>query len=147
MPLRRQLPNDWTPRSDAYFASLLALRSPWRVADDFGVGFSSFFALKQLPVDYVKIDGSFIRNLYKDMDDQIIVRAMAQIAQGLGKNTIAEFVDDERTLSLLRDYEINFSQGYLLGKPLPLEQAFSMLPRPNRRSLPKQVISRARTRS
>jgi EAL domain-containing protein (putative c-di-GMP-specific phosphodiesterase class I) len=92
--------------------------------DDFGVGFSSFFSLKELPIDYVKIDGSFIKNLDKNRDDQILVKALAQVADGFGKETIAEFVDSDRTLALLRGYGINYAQGYMLGIPLPFEEAF-----------------------
>jgi diguanylate cyclase (GGDEF)-like protein/PAS domain S-box-containing protein len=95
--------------------------------DDFGVGFSSFYCLKQLPVDYVKIDGSFIKNLDKNTDDQIMVKALAQVANGFGKESIAEFVGNEMTLALLREYGIGYGQGYMLGIPLPAEQAFSLL--------------------
>jgi diguanylate cyclase (GGDEF)-like protein/PAS domain S-box-containing protein len=100
--------------------------------DDFGVGFSSFLSLKQLPVDYVKIDGSFIRNLDQNVDDQILVRALAQVAEGFGKETVAEFVDSERSLALLREYRIRYAQGYLIGRPLPAEEAFAILDRPRR---------------
>ena len=95
--------------------------------DDFGVGFSSFFALKQLPVDYVKIDGSFIRNMDRNSDDRILVKALAEVACGFGKETIAEFVDNERSLALLREYGIRYAQGYLLGVPQAAEQAFAGL--------------------
>jgi diguanylate cyclase (GGDEF)-like protein/PAS domain S-box-containing protein len=85
--------------------------------DDFGVGFSSFYYLKHLPVDYVKIDGSFIRNLADSPDDQIFVRALAEVARGFGKLTVAEFVGDERSLALLRSYGVDYAQGYFVGKP------------------------------
>jgi diguanylate cyclase (GGDEF)-like protein/PAS domain S-box-containing protein len=86
--------------------------------DDFGVGFSSFYYLKQLPVDYVKIDGSFIRDLAHNRDDQVLVKAMGEIARGFGKKTVAEYVEDATTLGLLRDYNIDFAQGYHVGRPL-----------------------------
>lgn len=85
--------------------------------DDFGVGFSSFYYVKHLSVDYVKIDGSFIRNLADSTDDQIFVRALTEVARGFGKRTVAEFVGDERSLALLRSYGVDYAQGYYIGKP------------------------------
>lgn len=85
--------------------------------DDFGSGFSSFYYLKHLPVDYLKIDGSFIRNLTQDQADQQIVKAMVEIARGLGKETIAEFVGNKETVRLLRNYGVNYVQGYHIGMP------------------------------
>ncbi len=85
--------------------------------DDFGVGFSSFYYLKELPVDYVKIDGSFIHDLPANRNDQILVKAMADIAREFGKKTIAEFVQDDETLRILREYDIDFAQGYHVGRP------------------------------
>ncbi|MEX2237134.1 MAG: EAL domain-containing protein [Dehalococcoidia bacterium] len=85
--------------------------------DDFGVGFSSFFYLKRLPVDYLKIDGSFIRNLPRDATDQHLVRSMVELARGLNKKTIAEFVGDLETVKLLRDYGVDYVQGYFVGEP------------------------------
>ncbi|WP_177418410.1 bifunctional diguanylate cyclase/phosphodiesterase [endosymbiont of Lamellibrachia barhami] len=87
--------------------------------DDFGVGFSSFFYLKQLPVDYVKIDGSFIQQLASNKEDQIFVKALSEVAKGFGKQTIAEFVEDEATLQLLAELGIDYAQGFHIGKPLP----------------------------
>ena len=88
--------------------------------DDFGVGFSSFSHLKHLPVDYLKIDGSFIRDLARNTVDQHLVQAMVAVARGLGKRTIAEFVGDDETLQLLRGYGVDFAQGYFIGRPAPL---------------------------
>lgn len=85
--------------------------------DDFGVGFSSFYYVKHLPVDYVKIDGSFIRTLADSPDDQVFVRALAEVARGFGKKTVAEFVEDERILALLRAFGVDYAQGYFIGKP------------------------------
>ncbi len=94
--------------------------------DDFGIGFSSFYYLKQLPVDYLKIDGSFIRHLADSFDDQIIVQAMSQVATGFGKKTVAEFVETEVSLSLLRQYDIDYAQGFLIGKPQSAEDTFHL---------------------
>jgi len=87
--------------------------------DDFGAGFCSFNYLKKLPVDYVKIDGQFIRNLVDDETDQVLVRSMHQIAQRLGKKTIAEYVETPKAITILRDIGINYGQGYILGRPDP----------------------------
>ncbi|MGF1612989.1 MAG: EAL domain-containing protein [Gammaproteobacteria bacterium] len=94
--------------------------------DDFGVGFSSFYYLKELPVDYVKIDGSFIRNLAQDPDDQILVKAISEVAKGFGKKTIAEFVETAEILGILREYGVDFAQGYYVGRPAPAEQGFGI---------------------
>ncbi len=85
--------------------------------DDFGAGFCSFNYLKTFPVDYVKIDGQFISNLVIDETDQMLVRSMHQIANKMGKKTIAEFVENAETISLLRKIGVNYGQGYIFGKP------------------------------
>ncbi|MBI2472245.1 MAG: EAL domain-containing protein [Planctomycetes bacterium] len=85
--------------------------------DDFGIGFSSFNYLKHLPVDYLKIDGSFVRNLPHDTVAQHLVKAMVEISRGLGKKTIAEFVENEEIMRLLREYGVDYAQGYHIGKP------------------------------
>jgi len=85
--------------------------------DDFGVGFSSFYYLRELPVDFVKIDGSFIQKLPENRNDQILVKALADIAREFGKKTIAEFVEDEETLKILQDYRVDFAQGFHIGRP------------------------------
>ncbi len=85
--------------------------------DDFGSGFSSFNYLKNLPVDILKIDGSFVQALHKTHVDQAMVQSMNQIAHALGKKTIAEFVENNDTLSLLEDYGVDFAQGHYLGRP------------------------------
>lgn len=86
--------------------------------DDFGTGFCSFAYLKNLPVDKLKIDGSFVQNLDTSKVDRAMVQSMNQIAHALDKKTIAEFVQNENTLNILRDYGVDFAQGYHLGKPL-----------------------------
>jgi diguanylate cyclase (GGDEF)-like protein len=90
--------------------------------DDFGAGFSSFQYLKSLPFEYLKIDGQFIRNLNASAGDREIVKAIVQMAACLGKKTIAEFVGDQVTVDLLREYGVNFAQGYHVGKPRPLAE-------------------------
>lgn len=87
--------------------------------DDFGVGFSSFYYLKELPVDYVKIDGSFIVDLPNSPGNQVLVKALSEVATGFNKLTVAEFVDSFETLQLLHKSKVNFAQGYFIGKPSP----------------------------
>lgn len=87
--------------------------------DDFGVGYSSFQYLKELPVDFVKIDGSFIKGLTRNHDDVVFVRALVHAVRGYGKATVAEFVEDEATLTILRDLGVDYAQGYLIGRPGP----------------------------
>jgi diguanylate cyclase (GGDEF)-like protein len=90
--------------------------------DDFGTGFGSYYYLKHLPLHYIKIDGDFIRNLAESPTDQLMVRAMVQVAQGLGMKTIAEFVENAETVEFLRAYGVDFAQGYHVGRPQPIEE-------------------------
>lgn len=85
--------------------------------DDFGSGFSSFGYLQDLPVDIVKIDGRFVRNVATSPVDQAMVRAMNDIAHVLGKQTVAEFVENEPAMQILTAYGIDFLQGYHFGRP------------------------------
>ncbi len=89
--------------------------------DDFGSGMSSFAYLKNLPVDFVKIDGAFVKNMTKDKTDLAMVRAINDIGHVTGKLTIAEFVEDDNTLELLKDLHVDFAQGYAIEKPRPVE--------------------------
>jgi diguanylate cyclase (GGDEF)-like protein len=86
--------------------------------DDFGSGFSSFSYLKNLPVEFVKIDGAFVENMSRDPIDQTMVRSIIQVAKALGKQTIAEFVQDEKTVNLLRGSGADYVQGNFVGMPL-----------------------------
>lgn len=90
--------------------------------DDFGIGFSSFSYLKQLPVDFLKIDGSFISGLKHNHTDQHLVRAMVEVARGLGKQTVAEFVGCEETVQLLSNYGVDYAQGHHIGKPCDVSE-------------------------
>ena len=89
--------------------------------DDFGSGLSSFGYLKNLPVDYLKIDGSLIRNIAVDREDFAMVRSIVELARTLGKRTVAEFVEDEAILSKLVELKVDYAQGYGIGKPQPLD--------------------------
>ena len=89
--------------------------------DDFGTGFGSFTYLKTLPVDYLKIDVEFVRSLGSSRANQHLVKAVVNLAHGFGKQTIAEGVEDEWTVQLLREYGVDFAQGFHLGRPAPVE--------------------------
>ena len=88
--------------------------------DDFGVGFSSFYYLKELSTDYVKIDGAFIRNLATSAENVLFVKAIIEVSTGLGKKIIAEYVQDEKTLSILKDLGAHYAQGFYIGRPVNL---------------------------
>ena len=90
--------------------------------DDFGAGFSSFYYLKHLPLDYVKIDGDFIRNLTGSVTDQLVVKSIVDIARGMGMKTIAEFVENAETVEMLREKGVDYSQGYHHGRPEPMRR-------------------------
>lgn len=90
--------------------------------DDFGAGFSTFAYIKQLPVDVIKIDGLFVRNLARERDNQVFVRAMLDIARGFGKQVVAEAVEDEHTLDILRSFGVHMAQGYVFEAPFAVER-------------------------
>lgn len=88
--------------------------------DDFGTGLATFDYLKSLPLDYVKIDGSFVRNLHTNRTDQRIVESVCMVARTLGLHTVAEFVETPQQRSLLAAYGVDQVQGYGIAKPIPL---------------------------
>jgi diguanylate cyclase (GGDEF)-like protein len=88
--------------------------------DDFGVGLSSFTYLKTIPVDFLKVDGGFVKNMLNDPIDQGIVDACNHIAHAAGLKTVAEFIEDEGTLKALASMGVDFGQGYHMAKPGPL---------------------------
>ena len=89
--------------------------------DDFGAGFGSFYYLKHIPVDFLKIDGDFVRSPRSKADD-LVVESIVHMAQGLGKRTIAEFVEDEGTLEVLRAQGVDYAQGFHVGRPAPVSE-------------------------
>ncbi len=91
--------------------------------DDFGIGMSSFAYLKYLPVDFIKIDGVFVRGMAADPMDQAIVEAINRIAHILGLKTVAEFVEDATILDRLRSIGVDYAQGYFISKPSALVPA------------------------
>ncbi|HET7794133.1 MAG TPA: EAL domain-containing protein [Rhizobacter sp.] len=91
--------------------------------DDFGAGMSSFTYLKRLPVDYVKIDGAFVKDMSKDEVDFAMVEAIHKIAHRMGLRTVAEFVQNDATIEMLRGLGVDYVQGYGVEKPRPLDDA------------------------
>ena len=89
--------------------------------DDFGVGLSSFGYLKNLPVDYLKLDGCFVKNMVRDNIDHAMVKAINQIGHTMNIKTIAEFVEDEETLAAVREVGVDYAQGYFIARPAPIE--------------------------
>ena len=103
--------------------------------DDFGKGYSSLGYIQQLSFDYIKIDGSFIRNLVKNPVDQKMVRLIAEIGREAGMKTIAEYVQSAPAFSLLAELGVDFAQGYYVGKPVAV---------PRKRTLPIALASKRR---
>ena len=85
--------------------------------DDFGSGLSSFSYLKAIPADFLKIDGSFMRNLASNEENQAMVKSISEVANAQGNATIAEFVEDASSLAILWNVGVNYIQGYFLQKP------------------------------
>jgi diguanylate cyclase (GGDEF)-like protein/PAS domain S-box-containing protein len=104
----------------ARFISLLKRRGFRFALDDFGTGMSSFAYLKHLPVDYLKIDGSFVRNMLNDPIDRAMVESINHIGHMMGLQTIAEYVEDDQTLEQLIDIGVDYAQGYGVVRPMPL---------------------------
>ena len=88
--------------------------------DDFGTGFGSFTYLKKLPIRFLKVDVDFVRDLATNRDNQYLVRAIVGLARDFGYQTIAEGVEDAETVALVREYGVDFAQGYYLGLPAPI---------------------------
>jgi diguanylate cyclase (GGDEF)-like protein/PAS domain S-box-containing protein len=107
------------PRAQEFAHRLAALGCRFAL-DDFGAAFASFYYLKHLPFDYLKIDGEFVRGCVADRTDQLVIQAVVDIARGLGKRTVAEMVGDEETLNLVRELGVDYVQGFHLGRPAPL---------------------------
>ena len=92
--------------------------------DDFGVGMSSLTYLKQLPVDYLKIDGGFVRDMLQDQGNHAMVEMINRIGHILGKKTVAEFVESREIAESLKRMGVDYAQGYAIARPRPLGSDF-----------------------
>ena len=110
------------------FVNTLRARGCRFALDDFGSGLSSFAYLKNLPVDYVKIDGGFVKGMVENELDDAIVLAISHIGRVLGIETIAEFVENERIMQKLKEIGVDFAQGYGIAKPQPLSENIAITP-------------------
>jgi len=101
--------------------------------DDFGTGVSSFGYLKELPVDYLKIDGSFIKDIATDDVGRAMVQSVNQVGQLMSVKTIAEYVENEQIIQILRDIGIDYGQGYGISRPIPLTDIIAHYHQDNKR--------------
>jgi diguanylate cyclase (GGDEF)-like protein/PAS domain S-box-containing protein len=108
--------------------------------DDFGAGYGGFYYLKYLPLDYLKIDGEFIRELLTNRTNRVIVQSMVALARPLGKQTIAEYVLDEDTVDLLRELHVDHAQGYHIGTPTDPVELLARAPQPRRPGDPSRRV-------
>ena len=95
--------------------------------DDFGTGFGGFTHMKRLPVDYLKIDVEFVSDLVDSEASRNVVKSIVSLASDFKQRTIAEGVEDEATLELLREYGVDYAQGYFLGRPGPVGEAIALV--------------------
>lgn len=109
------------------FAERLSAMGCRFALDDFGAGFGSFYYLKHLIFDYVKIDGEFVANCPDNPTDRLILASIVDIARGLGKETIAEFVADESILEVVLARGVDHAQGYHVGRPLPVPDLLALI--------------------
>jgi EAL domain-containing protein (putative c-di-GMP-specific phosphodiesterase class I) len=98
--------------------------------DDFGSGFGSFYYLKYLPFDYLKIDGEFVQHCVENATDRFVIAAIVQIARSMGKITIGEFVTNQQTADVLRELGVDYGQGFSLGRPAPLAEHLELVAPP-----------------
>jgi diguanylate cyclase (GGDEF)-like protein len=117
LEITEQLAVRFATKTDRQIAMLRELGCRLAI-DDFGTGYSSFSHLKRLPVDYLKIDGSFIRKLARNSVDQTVVRMIGEVAKAAGMKTVGEYVQNAATLKLLAEYGIDYAQGFHIGRPM-----------------------------
>ncbi|MGH8204030.1 MAG: EAL domain-containing protein, partial [Steroidobacteraceae bacterium] len=104
----------------SYLMREMASRGCLIALDDFGSGLSSFNYLRQLPVNYLKIDGNFVQNVATDPIDRSMVEAIVQIGRAIGIETVAERVETPAVLDTLRRIGVGYAQGFLVGRPTPM---------------------------
>ena len=88
--------------------------------DDFGIGFTSFEYVRELSVDYIKIDQSFIRFIHEREQDRVLVKSMVEMSHSLGKKVIVEGVENRAALDIVRDIGVEYIQGYYICRPMPI---------------------------
>lgn len=110
-----------------HFASQVSALGCKFALDDFGAGFGSFYYLKNLTFDLVKIDGEFVSRATDNATDRLILSSIVSIAKGMGKKTVAEFVTASKVLELVREFGVDYAQGYAVGRPKPLEELFELI--------------------
>jgi Amt family ammonium transporter len=93
--------------------------------DDFGCGLSSFSYLQNMPIDYLKIDGSFVHDIHLNTVNRAMVAAINDIGHVMGIETICEFVENMAVMHVLNDMEVDYAQGYHIGKPSPIETLYA----------------------
>ena len=104
-----------------YFIDQMRERGCFFALDDFGSGLSSFAYLKTLPVDFLKIDGFFVRDMVEDRINFELVKSINDIGHVMGKRTIAEFVETDECLEAVRGIGVDYSQGYGIARPTPVD--------------------------
>ncbi|MDQ7083029.1 MAG: EAL domain-containing protein [Aquificota bacterium] len=87
--------------------------------DDFGSGYSSFHYLKKIPADFVKIEGEFVQGAVTDWKDKTFIESIVTLARGMGIRTVAEFIEDEQTLKVMKECGVDYGQGFFFGRPSP----------------------------
>jgi EAL domain-containing protein (putative c-di-GMP-specific phosphodiesterase class I)/outer membrane murein-binding lipoprotein Lpp len=101
--------------------------------DDFGSTFASFRHLRDLPVNYLKIDGDLVVTVTESRTGQLTIKSLVELAKGLGAETIAEYVSDDQTLEFLREQGVSYAQGYRIGRPRPIEEVLGVSSTPERK--------------
>jgi len=96
--------------------------------DDFGIGYGGFAYLKRLPITVIKIDVEFVRDLVENPQNEHVVNAIVNLAQGFGRQTVAEGVENQATLELLAEYGVDYAQGCAIGHPAPIDTIFKRDP-------------------
>jgi EAL domain-containing protein (putative c-di-GMP-specific phosphodiesterase class I)/GGDEF domain-containing protein len=112
------------PARTRQFLSQIRERGCRTALDDFGTGYANYSYLRQMPFDYLKIDGSFIRELLNNESDRALVKSMCDVARGLGISSIAEFVHDEAMFGLLAELGVDYAQGYAVSEPRLLSSLY-----------------------
>ena len=106
--------------SAMHFISVLKAKGCRFSLDDFGSGLSSFNYLRDLQIDFLKIDGEFVQNMLEDQVKRAMVESINQVGHALGIQTIAEWVENRQTLEVLKELGVDYAQGYWLCRPQPL---------------------------